>query len=174
MEVPLASRCAAVLPCRTTQAAILFDALVSCSSIQGASWLLASGPLAAENQVLRLLADLADMPAAAGDCFVSGGSAGNISALVTARDTTRRRRVLAPYDRVRFAVSDQAHSSIGNALRIIGIEPFTMPTTDHRLTGPALRAALLADATPPASSQSRPPLAPPTPESSTTSPESPP
>ncbi|MFF0425533.1 pyridoxal phosphate-dependent decarboxylase family protein [Streptomyces sp. NPDC004520] len=146
--MPLASRCAAVLPCRTTQAATLFGALVSCSSIQGASWFLASGPVAAENQVLRLLADLADMPAAAGDCFVSGGSAGNLSALVTARDTTRRRRVLAPYDRVRFAVSDQAHSSIGNALRIIGFEPFTVPTTDHRLTGPALRVALLADADP--------------------------
>jgi glutamate/tyrosine decarboxylase-like PLP-dependent enzyme len=136
------------VPAAPTQAAVLFDMLVSCSSIQGVSWLLASGPIAAENQVLRLLADLAGMPADAGGCFVSGGSAGNLSALVTARDTARRRRGLGPYDRVRFAVSDQAHSSIGNALRIIGVEAFTVPTVDHRLTGPALRAALLSDADP--------------------------
>ncbi|MEU2235817.1 pyridoxal phosphate-dependent decarboxylase family protein [Streptomyces vietnamensis] len=131
------------VPAAPTQASALFDALVSCSSVQGVSWLLASGPIAAENQVLRLLADLAGMPTAAGGCFVSGGSAGNLSALVTARDTARHRRGPGRYDRVRFAVSDQAHSSIGNALRIIGVEPFTVPTVDHRLTGPALRAALL-------------------------------
>ncbi|MEV6582328.1 pyridoxal-dependent decarboxylase [Streptomyces sp. NPDC051582] len=136
------------VPASPTQAAVLFDMLVSCSSVQGVSWLLASGPIAAENQVLRLLADLAGLPAAAGGCFVSGGSAGNLSALVTARDTVRRRRGLGPYDRVRFAVSDQAHSSIGNTLRIIGAEPFVVPTAGHRLTGPALRAALRADADP--------------------------
>ncbi|MFG2774720.1 pyridoxal phosphate-dependent decarboxylase family protein [Streptomyces sp. NPDC048350] len=136
------------VPAAPTQAAALFDMLVSCSSIQGVSWLLASGPIAAENQVLRLLSDLAGMPSDAGGCFVSGGSAGNLSALVTARDTARRRRDLGPYDRVRFAVSDQAHSSVGNALRIIGAEPFVVPTADHRLTDPALRAALHADADP--------------------------
>ncbi|MBT2466411.1 aspartate aminotransferase family protein [Streptomyces sp. ISL-66] len=136
------------VPAAPTQAAALFDMLVSCSSIQGVSWLLASGPITAENQVLRLLADLAGLPGEAGGCFVSGGSAGNLSALVTARDTARHRRGIGPYDRVRFAVSDQAHSSIGNTLRIIGAEPFVVPTADHRLTGPALRAALLADPDP--------------------------
>ncbi|MBT2468207.1 aspartate aminotransferase family protein [Streptomyces sp. ISL-66] len=136
------------VPAAPTQAAVLFDTLVSCASIQGVSWLLASGPVAAENQVLRLLADLAGMPAEAGGCFVSGGSAGNLSALVTARDTARRRRGLGPYDRVRIAVSDQAHSSIANTLRIIGVEPFAVPTADHRLTGSALRAALLTDTDP--------------------------
>ncbi|UZK53757.1 PLP-dependent decarboxylase [Streptomyces drozdowiczii] len=136
------------VPAAPTQAAALFDMLVSCSSIQGVSWLLASGPIAAENQVLRLLADLAGMPRSAGGCFVPGGSAGNLSALVTARDTARLRRSLGPYDRVRFAVSDQAHSSIGNALRIIGVQPLVIPAEDHRLTGPALRTALRADADP--------------------------
>lgn len=46
------------VPAAPTQAAVLFDMLVSCSSIQGVSWQLASGPIAAENQVLRLIADL--------------------------------------------------------------------------------------------------------------------
>ena len=42
--------------------------------------------VSAENQALRVLADLAGLPAGAGGCFVSGGSAGNLSALVVARE----------------------------------------------------------------------------------------
>ena len=130
------------IPAAPTKAALLFDMVVSCASLQGISWLEAAGAIAAENQVLRLLADLAGMPDSAGGCFVTGGSAGNLSALVVARDTARHRLGLGMYDRTRIAVSDQAHSSIGNTLRIIGVEPLVVPTTDHRLTGAALCTAL--------------------------------
>jgi aromatic-L-amino-acid/L-tryptophan decarboxylase len=133
------------IPAAPTKAALLFDMVVSCASLQGISWLEAAGAVAAENQTLRLLADLAGMPATAGGCFVTGGSAGNLSALVVARDTTRRRLGLGAYARTRIAVSDQVHSSIGNTLRIIGVEPLVVPTLDHRFTGEALRAALAAD-----------------------------
>ncbi|MFJ8085281.1 pyridoxal phosphate-dependent decarboxylase family protein [Streptomyces sp. NPDC096205] len=136
------------IPAAPTQAAVLFDMLVSCSSIQGVSWMLAAGPVAAENQVLQLLADLAGMPDTAGGCFVSGGSAGNLSALVTARDTARQQRGFGAHSPVRIALSDQAHSSIINTLRIIGVEPLLVPTRDHRLTGADLRVALQADADP--------------------------
>jgi glutamate/tyrosine decarboxylase-like PLP-dependent enzyme len=56
-----------------TKAGLLFDMLVSCASIQGVSWLEASGAIAAENTVLRLIADEAGLPPGAGGCFVSGG-----------------------------------------------------------------------------------------------------
>ena len=65
--------------------------LVSCASIQGISWLEAASAIAAENQVLRLIAARAGMPPAAGGCFVSGGSAGNLSALVVAREVAKRK-----------------------------------------------------------------------------------
>ncbi|WP_349259787.1 pyridoxal phosphate-dependent decarboxylase family protein [Actinospica sp.] len=133
------------IPAAPTKAALLFDMVVSCASLQGISWLEASGAIAAENQVLRLIADMAGMGAEAGGCFVTGGSAGNLSALVVARDTARTRLGLGPYDPVRIAVSDQAHSSIGNTLRIIGVEPLVVPSDDHRLTGANLRATLAAD-----------------------------
>ena len=133
------------IPAAPTKAALLFDMVVSCASLQGISWLEAAGAIAAENQVLRLIADLAGMPASAGGCFVTGGSAGNLSALVVARDTARRKHGLGAYDRTRIAVSDQAHSSISNTLHIIGVEPFVIPTTDHRFTGADLRAALAQD-----------------------------
>ncbi|MDR3032779.1 MAG: aspartate aminotransferase family protein, partial [Kitasatospora sp.] len=45
------------IPCAPTKAALLFDMVVSCASLQGISWLEAAGAIAAENQVLRLIAD---------------------------------------------------------------------------------------------------------------------
>src|SRR6478609_8208039 len=79
------------IPAAPTKASLLFDMLVSCASIQGISWLEASGAIAAENTVLRLIADEAGMPESAGGCFVSGGSAGNLSAIAVARETGKKR-----------------------------------------------------------------------------------
>ncbi len=78
------------IPAAPTKAALAFDMLVSCASIQGISWLEAAGAIEAENQVLRLIADRAGLPASAGGCFVSGGSAANLSALVVAREVAKR------------------------------------------------------------------------------------
>ncbi|RAG83421.1 aspartate aminotransferase family protein [Streptacidiphilus pinicola] len=135
----------AFIPGAPTKAAALFDMVVSAASLHGVSWLEAAGAIEAENQALRLLADLAGMPEQAGGTFVSGGSAGNLSALVVARDTARARLSLDTRAPLRIAVSDQTHSSVANTLRIIGVDPLVVPTEDHRLTGAALRAALLAD-----------------------------
>jgi len=129
------------IPAAPTKAALLFDMVVSCSSLQGTSWLEAAGAIAAENQVLRFLADLAGLPPGAGGCFVSGGSIANLSALVVARDTAGRRRPPAPA-RPRMAVGEESHSSVEHALRVIGVEPVTVPSVDHRMTGGGLRRAL--------------------------------
>ncbi|MHB1929911.1 MAG: pyridoxal phosphate-dependent decarboxylase family protein, partial [Acidimicrobiales bacterium] len=128
------------IPAAPTKAALLFDMVVSCSSLQGTSWLEAAGVVAAENQALRLVADLAGLPAGAGGVFVSGGSAGNLSALVVARDMSRRRGVDAP--RPRVAVSDQAHASVAKALHVAGMDAIVVPTDDHRLTLQPLRRAI--------------------------------
>jgi aromatic-L-amino-acid/L-tryptophan decarboxylase len=138
------------IPAAPTKASLLFDMLISCASIQGISWLEAAGAIHAENQVLRLIADRAGLPPSAGGCFVSGGSAGNLSALVVAREVAKRRAADAgePGQRWRVAVSTDAHSSIINTLRILEMDPLTVPTDDHRLTGSALRAAIEADGDP--------------------------
>ena len=83
------------IPAAPTKASLLFDMLVSCASIQGISWLEASGAIAAENSVLRVIAREAGLPATTGGCFVSGGSAGNLSALAVARETAKERGPLA-------------------------------------------------------------------------------
>jgi aromatic-L-amino-acid decarboxylase len=138
----------AFIPAAPTKASLLFDMVVSCASLQGISWLEAAGAVHAEHQVLRLLADMAGLPEPAGGCFVSGGSAGNLSALVVARETAKQRVARRGGDRPRrwrIAVSHEAHSSIDNALRIMEVDPLHVEVEDHRLTGDRLRAALEAD-----------------------------
>ncbi|GAA1027210.1 MULTISPECIES: pyridoxal phosphate-dependent decarboxylase family protein [Amycolatopsis] len=133
------------IPCAPTKAAQLGEMLVSADSLQGIFWMEAAGAIVAENQVLRLIADQAKLPETAGGCFVTGGSAANLSALVVARDTARRRLGLPVSARFRVAVSEETHSSVTNSLNIICAEKLVVPTDDHRLTGEALRAALEAD-----------------------------
>jgi aromatic-L-amino-acid/L-tryptophan decarboxylase len=135
------------IPAAPTKASLLFDMLISCASIQGISWLEAAGAIHAENQVLRLIADLAGLPAAAGGCFVSGGSAANLSALAVARETAKRRSA-APARRWRVIVGSDAHSSIGTTLRLLEMDALVVPTPDHRLSGDAIRAAIAADGEP--------------------------
>jgi len=137
------------IPAAPTKASLLFDMLISCASIQGISWLEAAGAIHAENQVLRLIADRAGLPEGAGGCFVSGGSAGNLSALVVAREVAKRKAGSAAAGRRwRVAVSEDAHSSITNALRILEMDPLIVRADDHRLTGAGLRAAIAADSDP--------------------------
>lgn len=131
------------IPAAPTKASLLFDMVVSSSSLHATSWLEAAGAVSAENQVLGLLADLAGLPKGAGGCFVSGGSAGNLSALMVGRDTAAHRG--HPTERPKFACSEEAHSSVGKALRVLGVESFVVPSVDHRLTGEILEAALASD-----------------------------
>jgi glutamate/tyrosine decarboxylase-like PLP-dependent enzyme len=134
------------IPAAPSKASLLFDMLVSCASIQGISWLEASGAIAAENTVLRLIAEEAGLPHGAGGCFVAGGSAGNLSALAVARETAKARD--GDGRRRRIVVGTDAHSSISNTLRLLEMDALVVDTPDHRLTGDAVRAAVagLSDA----------------------------
>jgi glutamate/tyrosine decarboxylase-like PLP-dependent enzyme len=136
------------IPAAPTKAALLFDMVVSASSLNGTSWLEAAGAVAAENQVLRFLARTAGLPTGAGGCFVSGGSLGNLSALVVARDQGRARHPELSGRRLRFAVGAEAHSSVASALRIIDCDALVVPSEDHRLSGTALAEALASDPEP--------------------------
>ncbi len=135
------------IPAAPTKASLLFDMVVSAASLQGCSWFEAAGAVWAENQALRAMADIAGMPTSAGGTFVSGGSAGNLSALVVARDIARRQRANMglPLYPLSVVVSDQAHSSIKNALNIVDMQAVVVPTGESgRLTREALDTALAA------------------------------
>lgn len=139
------------VPAAPTEASILFDLVVGASSIYGGSWLEGAGAVYAENQALRWLADLAGLPAGAGGVFVSGGSAANLSALVTARHAWRNRRGGDDGDqgaRSRIVFSDHAHSSVKGTAAVMDASVVIVPTDDRgRLTGAALRATLVEHGT---------------------------
>ncbi len=130
----------AFIPNAPTKNSLLFDMVVACSGLNGTSWLESSGVVLAENLALAYLAELAGMPEGSGGAFVSGGSLGNLSSLTVGRDVGRAKRPnLAPHE-VRYAISSDAHSSIGKALHVLGVEPLVVTTDDHRFTRAALEA----------------------------------
>ena len=96
--------------------------------------------------MLRIIADEAGLPDSAGGCFVSGGSAGNLSALAVARETGKRRLGDSLTGRLpRVVVGSDAHSSIANTLRLLEMDALVVRTPDHRLTAEAVQAALDED-----------------------------
>ena len=122
-----------------TEAASLFDMVVSVTSIYGGSWLEGSGAVYAENQALRWLSDLAGLPEGAGGTFVSGGSTANLSALAAARRTWRDRIGDARRPGGLVLVSSAAHSSIASALELLDLEAIEVPVDESdRLTRAAL------------------------------------
>jgi L-2,4-diaminobutyrate decarboxylase len=138
------------VPAAPTEASMLFDLVVGASSVYAGSWLEGAGAIHAENEALRWIADLAGMPETAGGVFVSGGTAGNLSALIAARWQWRHHAAGA-HDRTRGLVvaSAGAHSSVVQAARAMDADVVTAPADDcGRLVGAALRSTAdqLADA----------------------------
>lgn len=129
------NRFCAFIPMSPTAASVWMDTVVSAANFSAESWLEAAGAVAAEAEVIDLLARTAGMPRGASGCFMSGGSIGNLSALAVARDQAPGRRAVA--------VADTAHASVRNALHLLGMEALVVPTgPDYRLTAAALRAAI--------------------------------
>ncbi len=138
----------AFIPNAPTKSSMLFDMVVAGSGLNGTSWLESMGIVMAENQALEFLARRVGMPEGAGGCFVSGGSLGNLSALTVGRDMGRRRRPNVEPHKLRFAISADAHSSVGGALHVLGIEPLLVEPDDHRFTLQTLTDALANDPQP--------------------------
>lgn len=130
------------VPAAPTEASVLFDLVVGASSIYAGSWLEGGGAVFAENEALRWIADLAGMPAHAGGVFVSGGTAGNLSALIAARWIWRH-EADGEYDRTRGLVvtSAGAHSSVTLAARAMDADVILAPAD---ATGHMHRESLVA------------------------------
>jgi L-2,4-diaminobutyrate decarboxylase len=136
----------AFVPSAPTKASVLFDLIVGASSTIAAGWIDGAGAIWAEDQALRWIADLAGFPPEAGGVFVSGGSAGNLNALVTARHAADALRNGLRPARWRFAAADTVHSSVVAASRVMDVDVLSVPHDDRgRLTGEALRRALDED-----------------------------
>ena len=134
------------IPCAPTEAAKLFDLVVSASAIYGGSWMEGAGAVYAENEVLTWLAKEAGLPAGAGGVFVQGGTLGNLSALVAARHRAAARLKAAGQpkpDSWKFICSAEAHSSLKAAAAVMDVEIIKAEVDgEGRLRGSAVQAAM--------------------------------
>ncbi len=131
------------IPNAPTKAACYFDMVVGASNVYGGSWLEGSGAVYAENQALRWIADLAGLPDEAGGAFVQGGTVGNLSALVAAREVALHRRGHRPH-RWAVCVTAETHSSVKHAVRVVmDAEIIEIPGDERgRMTGANLRRVI--------------------------------
>jgi glutamate/tyrosine decarboxylase-like PLP-dependent enzyme len=134
------------IPSAPTKAATAFDVVVSATAVYGGSWLEGSGAVFAENEVLGWLAGEFGLPEGAGGVFVQGGTIGNLSALVAARDHRERELRAAGHPRPeRWVVvcGAEAHSSIVSAAHVMDIDVVVVPVGDSgSLVGAAVEPAL--------------------------------
>ena len=131
----------AFIPSAPSEYANLFDLVVGASALYGGSWLEGAGAVFAENQALKWISDLACMPETSGGVFVQGGTIGNLSALVTARNTFREKR--KDVSRWVIAASADAHSSIKSAADVMDVEILLIkPNQDGSLQADAAEAAI--------------------------------
>src|SRR5437762_10544259 len=92
------------------------DALAAGFDMFNGTWFGGSAAAAVERGIIRWLCRLSGLPSTAGGLFVSGGSVANMTGLMAARHALLQDRV----DGATIYFSDQTHSSVERALRVIG------------------------------------------------------
>jgi aromatic-L-amino-acid/L-tryptophan decarboxylase len=133
------------VPFAGTWPGALGDLIASGSNLYAGSWMESAGVSQVELEVLGWFKDWIGYPPEAAGSLVSGGSAGNLTALACAREA-----LAGPMrDDLVLYVSDQAHSSIARAARMLGFRPEqvrVLPCDERfRLTPETLGAAITAD-----------------------------
>jgi Pyridoxal-dependent decarboxylase conserved domain len=113
--------------------------------VYAGSWMESAGPSQVKFEVLGWFKDWAGYPAEAAGSLTRGGSAANMTALACAWEA----KAGAMRDDLVLYVSDQAHSSVARAARILGFRPDqvrVLPTDgDLRLAPESLATAIQAD-----------------------------
>ncbi len=110
-------RCFAFVPGPSNFIAVIGDMLASAFNVFNGVWLESSGATEIELTVIDWLRQALGYPETAGGLFVSGGSAANLTALCAARE----KMLGEDFTDGTAYFSDQTHSSVTKALRILGI-----------------------------------------------------
>jgi len=131
----------AFIPSAPSEYSNLFDLVVGASSLYGGSWQEGAGAVFAENQAIKWLIDIAGLPSSAGGVFVQGGTMGNLSALVVARDQVRKTH--PDTQRWVIACSAESHSSITSAAHVMDVDVLKIETNSElRLDGEHVAKAI--------------------------------
>lgn len=117
----------AFVPAAPTRASILFDLVTAASSIHGAYWMEGAGGIYCENEAMEWLVSLTGLPKGAFGVFTSGGTAANLSAMVTAREHWRSNPKNLNKKGI-MVTSSGAHSSVKSMAKVIDAEVLLVPT----------------------------------------------
>src|SRR5690554_3099616 len=130
----------AFVPASPTRAAIMFDLVTSASSIHGAYWMEGAGGIFCENEAMKWIVSLTGLPEGAFGVFTSGGTAANLSAIVTAREHWREDET---YKREKGLIitSIGAHSSIKAMAKVADVD-ILLVDSEEKLQGEALEKAV--------------------------------
>ncbi|CAH8283718.1 glutamate/tyrosine decarboxylase-like PLP-dependent enzyme [Mariniflexile fucanivorans] len=120
----------AFVPASPTRAAIMFDLVTSASSIHGAYWMEGAGGIFCENEAMRWMVSLTGLPEGAFGVFTSGGTAANLSAIVTAREYWRSINEDNKYKKGLIITSIGAHSSVKAMAKVADIDVLLVDTED--------------------------------------------
>ncbi len=110
-------RCFGFIPSSPTWPGVLADFMAAGYNINACTWLIASGPSQLELVVIDWLRRWLGYPESAGGLLTSGGSATSVDALAAAREAAGHP------ERATVYMSNQSHSALIRAARIIGIRP---------------------------------------------------
>jgi glutamate/tyrosine decarboxylase-like PLP-dependent enzyme len=124
---------------------VLADALAAGFNVFSGTWISGAAAAQVELVVIDWLRELCGLPDTARGLFTSGGSMANVTALAAARHAVLDDEVT---DAVAYC-SDQTHTSVDRALRLLGFGPDQLrrlPSDDRfRLAPDALRDTIRAD-----------------------------
>ena len=128
----------AFVPASPTRAAVMFDLVTSASSIHGAYWMEGAGGIFCENEAMKWIVSLTGLPEGAFGVFTSGGTAANLSAIVTAREYWRSLDPKNQNEKGLIITSIGAHSSIKAMAKVVDVDVLLVDTED-KLQGEALQ-----------------------------------
>ncbi|MBE9489905.1 MAG: aminotransferase class V-fold PLP-dependent enzyme [Bacteroidetes bacterium] len=112
----------AFVPAAPTRAAVMFDLVTSASSIHGAYWMEGAGGIFCENEAMKWIVSLTGLPEGAFGVFTSGGTAANLSAIVTAREYWRSLNDKNKVEKGLIITSIGAHSSIKAMAKVVDVD----------------------------------------------------
>lgn len=135
----------AFIPSPSNFVSVMAEALAAGYNVFAGTWIESAGPAEVELVVVDWLRQLCGFPEPAGGLFVSGGSVANLTALAAARHVRLGDRL----DGAVVYFSDQTHSSVERALRLLGFRAGQLrklpSDAAFRLDVAALRGAVAGD-----------------------------
>ncbi|MFW0778125.1 MAG: pyridoxal phosphate-dependent decarboxylase family protein [Rickettsiales bacterium] len=113
-------RCFSFVPSPSNYVSALAEFIASSYNIFAGAWLGPSGVATIEMKSISWLKEVFGLGKHAGGLFVSGGSMANLTALAVARHMKLRNNPM----NAAVYFSDQTHSSVPKALKILGFQPY--------------------------------------------------